>query len=272
MTHVRFTILFLILSVITGCLPKQEVLRNPHAGRGGPSSRPGAISQTGLEYIARYHPIAIEEMHLHGIPASIKLAQGILESGSGNSRLAREANNHFGIKCASDWKGPRVYHDDDEKNDCFRSYASPEESFRDHSRFLLRRRYEKLFTLDRHDYRGWARGLKEAGYATNPRYAELLIDLIERYELYQYDQPDNRVARAQREAVVNREIRENTAAIGTATEPTKKAVAMRIHEVASGETVEQIAARYGLTVAQLREINGLTGRDLHPGQLLVVSQ
>src|SRR5690606_9813453 len=96
--------------------------------------------------------------------------------------------NHFGIKCTGDWPGGRTYQDDDAENDCFRVYEHAEQSFRDHSQFLLRRRYEKLFTLDRTDYRAWATGLKEAGYATNPRYAELLIDLIERYELYQYDQ------------------------------------------------------------------------------------
>src|SRR5690606_36388255 len=109
------------------------------------------------------------------------------ESGNGNRYLARSANNHFGIKCGGVWTGKSVKKDDDNRNDCFRVYQKAEESFRDHSQFLLRKRYEKLFTLAKDDYKGWARGLKEAGYATNPRYPQLLIDLIERYNLQQYD-------------------------------------------------------------------------------------
>ncbi|MCH8547099.1 MAG: glucosaminidase domain-containing protein [Cryomorphaceae bacterium] len=147
-----------------------------------------AQSQHRLEYIETYKDIAIQEMNLYGIPASIKLAQGILESGDGKSRLATKANNHFGIKCHTDWKGKKIYHDDDEKGECFRVYKQPEESYRDHSLFLVERpRYKDLFTLDRSDYKGWAKGLKEAGYATNPKYASLLIKLIEDYQLYIYD-------------------------------------------------------------------------------------
>ena len=138
-------------------------------------------------YIERYKNIAITEMNGSGIPASITLAQGILESGSGNSKLAKEANNHFGIKCATEWKGETILQDDDNKDDCFRVYKSPEESFRDHTEFLKRKRYASLFELDKNDYRGWANGLKTAGYATNPRYAELLISLVERYDLSRFD-------------------------------------------------------------------------------------
>ncbi len=140
------------------------------------------------EYIDRYKEIAVFEMMESGIPASITLAQGILESSSGNSRLAREGNNHFGIKCHDDWHGPHLYMDDDAKNECFRKYESPEASFRDHTLFLsTRERYAFLFKLDPGDYKAWARGLKKAGYATNPRYADILIDLIDRYELYRFD-------------------------------------------------------------------------------------
>lgn len=141
-----------------------------------------------LNYIEQYHKVAIREMHEHGIPASITLAQGILESGSGTSYLATEGNNHFGIKCHLDWKGGKVYRDDDKKNECFRSYKDADESFRDHSLFLRNRsRYASLFDEDPTDYKAWAKGLKKAGYATDRRYAHRLIDLIERYELHKYD-------------------------------------------------------------------------------------
>ena len=143
---------------------------------------------TRKEYIERYAPLAVEQQTLYGIPASITLAQGLLESGNGNSRLAREANNHFGIKCGSGWEGPSVRHDDDALQECFRAYSSPEESYIDHSLILLERKwYRPLFDLDPKDYKAWAHGLKKAGYATNPLYAELLIKIIEDYELYRYD-------------------------------------------------------------------------------------
>ena len=141
------------------------------------------------EYIQTYKDIAIREMKTHKIPASITLAQGLLESGAGNSALAREAKNHFGIKCHKGWEGDTYYMDDDEKNECFRKYRNPEESFKDHSEFLCgRTRYAALFDLDITDYEGWAKGLKAAGYATNPKYAQLLIDRINLYDLTQYDQ------------------------------------------------------------------------------------
>ena len=139
------------------------------------------------DYIAMWKQVAIQEMQTHKIPASITLAQGILESSYGNSLLAREANNHFGIKC-HDWKGPTIYKDDDNINDCFRKYENATESFKDHSNFLTTRsRYADLFTLEITDYKGWAKGLKNAGYATNPKYAELLINLIEEFNLNKYD-------------------------------------------------------------------------------------
>lgn len=140
------------------------------------------------EYIQTYKDIAMQEMREHKIPASITLAQGLLESGAGNSALAREAKNHFGIKCHKGWTGKTYYMDDDEKDECFRKYKNAEESFRDHSEFLCgRTRYAALFDLEITDYKGWARGLKAAGYATNPKYAQLLIDRIELYDLTKYD-------------------------------------------------------------------------------------
>ena len=139
------------------------------------------------QYINQYKDIAIEEMHRWKIPASITLAQGLFESGAGGSELARRGNNHFGIKC-NGWTGRKVYHDDDERNECFRAYDSPYESFEDHSRFLASsQRYRSLFSLKLTDYKGWAKGLKAAGYATNPQYAQKLIEIIQLYKLYQYD-------------------------------------------------------------------------------------
>ena len=146
------------------------------------------------DYINRFRDDAINDMMHTGVPASITLAQGILESSSGNSMLAREANNHFGIKCHSDWRGERVYKDDDAKNECFRKYPTALASFKDHSRFLRERsRYAFLFDYRITDYKAWAKGLKKAGYATNPRYADHLIRIIEQHELYQYDKGGRKV-------------------------------------------------------------------------------
>lgn len=139
-------------------------------------------------YVDNYKSIAVRQMKKHRIPASITLAQGLLESGAGNSYLALEANNHFGIKCHTDWRGEKVYRADDGPNDCFRKYNKPEESYNDHAMFITGRpRYNTLFSLEITDYRGWARGLQQAGYATDKAYANKLIKIIEDYELYQYD-------------------------------------------------------------------------------------
>lgn len=134
-------------------------------------------------YIEQYRHIAIEQQRLHGIPASITMAQAILESAAGKSELATKANNHFGIKCTSDWPGKSYHYDDNKANECFRHYATVADSYEDHSLFLLRKRYESLFALSVGDYKGWAQGLKDCGYATDPKYPEKLIRIIELYEL-----------------------------------------------------------------------------------------
>ena len=145
-------------------------------------------NQLYLDYIEKYHQEAIEQMQRYHIPASITLAQGLLESGAGRSTLTRKSNNHFGIKCGSDWRGHKTYHDDDAKGECFRVYKNARESFEDHSRFLSgKNRYASLFTLKVTDYKGWAHGLKKAGYATNPAYATKLIQIIELYDLDRFD-------------------------------------------------------------------------------------
>ena len=163
-------ILFLI--VVFTCLAAQAQTRNKQYE----------------SYIKQYRKLAVEEMKKYRIPASITLAQGLLESGAGQSVLARKSNNHFGIKCGGDWTGKTVSHDDDARGECFRAYKHPKQSYEDHSKFLAGRpRYASLFRLKITDYKGWAKGLKKAGYATNPRYAEQLIDIIELYDLDKYD-------------------------------------------------------------------------------------
>ena len=143
--------------------------------------------QANIDYIEKYHNEAIAQQKKYNIPASITLAQGILESGAGKGRLAVKANNHFGIKC-SDWSGAKIYHNDDRRNECFRKYKSPLESYEDHSKFLVSRdRYSSLFDLKVTDYKGWAEGLRKAGYATDPKYPQKLIKLIETNDLHKYD-------------------------------------------------------------------------------------
>ena len=144
-------------------------------------------NSTFQEYINQYKAIAIEQMEKHGIPASITLAQGLLESGAGKSELAQKSNNHFGIKCGSNWFGPTHTHFDDGRNECFRAYDNPRASYEDHSQFLKKERYARLFRLSILDYKGWARGLKACGYATSPTYADRLIQIIELYELNKLD-------------------------------------------------------------------------------------
>ena len=140
------------------------------------------------QYIDQWSSVAVDQMNRYRIPASITLAQALLESGAGKSTLATKGNNHFGIKCHNDWTGATIYRDDDAEGECFRRYRNANESFEDHSRFLVSgRRYQSLFTLNITDYKGWARGLKAAGYATNPKYADRLIEIIEVYQLHEYD-------------------------------------------------------------------------------------
>lgn len=173
-------LLLIIISLLTSC----------RAGRDASS-----VNTSGLDaqsYINRYSSLAISEMKRTGVPASITLAQGMIESDFGRSTLAREGNNHFGIKCHDGWTGPAIRHDDDRRNDCFRKYSRPEDSFYDHSDFLTSgSRYKELFNLSQTDYKGWAYGLKRAGYATNPDYAGMLIRKIEENSLYYFDRENH---------------------------------------------------------------------------------
>ena len=226
-------------------------------------------SYTSLSYIERFKGIAIQEMNQYGIPASITLAQGLFESGSGNSDLAKIANNHFGIKCTSDWKGKSYFKDDDSANECFRVYDNPDDSYRDHSAFLKRKNYARLFELDKNDYEGWARGLKQCGYATNPKYPDLLINIIVRYHLDQYDRPEGEIAKIKREDRVLTQINNN---IGKADTDTiaKTKPDDKIYTVKQGDTLYNISKRFGITVDELKGLNNIVDDHIAIGQKLVV--
>ncbi|MDB4901085.1 MAG: LysM peptidoglycan-binding protein [Mucilaginibacter sp.] len=226
---------------------------------------------TSLQYIDRFKAIAIQEMNLYGIPASITLAQGLFESGSGNGELARVANNHFGIKCTSDWKGKSYYKDDDNVNDCFRVYDNPEDSFRDHSMFLKRKNYTRLFELDKNDYKGWAYGLKQAGYATNPNYPTLLIGIIQKYKLDQYDSPEGEIQKIKRIDRVFTEIDKN-ADSAQKDSVNQDATNSKIYIVKQGDTLYNISKRFGLTVDDLKTLNSLADNYIKIGQKLFVAK
>lgn len=204
-------------------------------------------------YIYKYSPIACAEMKNFGIPASITLAQGILESGMGYGKLAKEGNNHFGIKCHKDWKGKRIYHDDDKKGECFRVYIDPVSSYRDHSLFLKRRpRYDFLFEIKSSNYKAWAKGLKKAGYATDPKYPEKLISLIERFELYRFDQKKSKQLE---EKSLNGYIENRI-----------------IHNVKKGDTLYSISKEYGVSLELLVQINNIQNQTIYLGQKLKIPQ
>lgn len=199
-------------------------------------------------YINAFASIAMEEMRQYGIPASVTMAQAVLESGAGRGELTQKANNHFGIKC-HDWKGAVVYHDDDEKGECFRKYKDPKFSFRDHSLFLTgRSRYNDLFKLQKNDYEGWAKGLRKAGYATDRRYPDKLIALIERYQLNKFDDE----------------------VLGNERKSTNSTARVDQYKVQKGETLYAIARKHNLTVETLKKYNGLTDDTIYEGQVLYV--
>ena len=199
-------------------------------------------------YIEDYTGIAKDEMKEYGIPASITLAQGILESGAGRGELSKKANNHFGIKCHKGWTGERVYHDDDRDQECFRKYKDPETSFRDHSLFLTgRSRYSGLFNLKEDDYEAWAKGLRKAGYATDPKYPQKLIGIIERYNLSEFD----------REVLGKKSKKKK-----------KKRTDIATYSVKKGDTLYSISRKYNIDVDKLKEFNGLRSNEISIGQEL----
>ncbi len=235
---------------------------------------------TRTQYIDKYSKIAVREMNRVGIPASITLAQGILESGDGNSTLARRANNHFGIKCHKDWKGESMYRDDDLPNECFRSYKDADQSFVDHSEFLCtHKRYAFLFDYGTTDYKSWAKGLKQAGYATSPTYAERLIEIIEQNNLMRFDKsvepestPEERTEIAEQ---TNNFIEVDVFDMEVSPFGNIKTNnGVDYVEVLPGDNIENIAARYELEPWQLRMFNDIESKSvkLKVGQRLYISR
>ena len=265
----RIIVIFIFGSLVLSCgssrkkntkkYPPREAVVMPSKGNTKTAELPKVSEKTKSptitstsHYIEVYKNIAMKEMQDYGIPASITLAQGILESGSGKGRLAVQANNHFGIKCHG-WKGGKIYHDDDKNQECFRKYRSAETSFKDHSEFLTgRSRYANLFKLRKSDYKGWAKGLRKAGYATDKRYPQKLISLIETYNLDDYDRM---VLKDKYVPVV--------------TQPqSKNSVNLKTHTVIEGDTLYSISRRYGLSVETIQSLNNLRDNTINVGQVL----
>lgn len=298
----RLLALALALVFFSACKTKKYSRNNKQIEKAANKANPDIKSYTTLNYIDSFKGVAIEEMNKYGIPASITLAQGIIESGSGNSSLAKYANNHFGIKCTSEWKGKAYYKDDDQANDCFRVYKDARESYKDHSEFLKRKRYSFLFELDKNDYKNWALGLKQAGYATNPKYPDLLINVIDKYQLYQYDQPESEKDKLKREDKVFTEINANipnekkkftpvdtppskqviktpdtlristpvvsdTSATGADIAPIFKPAS---YTVKQGDTLYGLSKRFNISVDELKSLNNLTDTGIKIGQKLIL--
>ena len=210
------------------------------------SSKNKSTSDKAKEYILKFSPIAKEEMKRFKIPASITLAQGMLESGLGYGTLAKKGNNHFGIKCHKGWKGKKIYHDDDKKGECFRVYKNANKSYRDHSIFLSQRgRYSFLFDYKITDYKAWAKGLKKAGYATDPKYPKKLINLIERYRLDRFDK---------------RRFKKNE----------KNKFKITYYKVKKGDTLYSISKKYNISIEDLVKKNDIQDNTIFLGQELKV--
>lgn len=236
---------------------------------------------TTKEYISKWKVTAVAQMGIHKIPASITLAQGILESGNGNSKLAREANNHFGIKCHSTWKGDTFIQDDDEKDECFRAYDNAKQSFEDHSLFLKKKRYAPLFEFKMKDYKKWAKGLKEAGYATNPKYPSLLISLVERYELWRFDSMSEKDFPDEIETVTPPQITSPTNSVEESSvieyemdshvlKTSKNNVKFIVAK--SGDTFYKLSLELELTLSQLYKYNESKNKDvLRVGDIVYVT-
>jgi flagellum-specific peptidoglycan hydrolase FlgJ len=214
------------------------------------------LSTYTLTYIRKYASIAVKEMHEYKIPASITLAQGILESGNGRSVLALKSNNHFGIKCHTQWTGERVYHDDDEKGECFRKYQYPETSYNDHSLFLTqRKRYAFLFDYSIKDYKKWAYGLRKAGYATDKKYPVKLLKIISNYKLYEFDKVKKKDFKYEKP---NRKYEDS------------KSIERKYYQVKKGDTLYSISRKFGVSVDVLKKRNNLKDNTISIGQKLLL--
>jgi flagellum-specific peptidoglycan hydrolase FlgJ len=222
------------------------------------TTRVKVTTQMVLAYIEKYKEVAKDNMMRTKIPASVTLGQAILESGAGTGPLSVQANNHFGIKCHKEWTGPSISYTDDEENECFRKYQDPSESFRDHSYFLTSRpRYEPLFQLGEDDYTAWAKGLKNAGYATDPKYPDKLIGIIEKYQLNKFDAE-----------VLGKQFVSTTTAI------TKKEIVynddVSKYTVIKGDTLYSISKKFNISIEELKKKNNLADNALSLGQNIIV--
>lgn len=221
------------------------------------TTRVKVTTQMVLAYIEKYKEVAKDNMSRTGIPASVTLGQAILESGAGTGPLSVQANNHFGIKCHKEWTGPSISYTDDEENECFRKYQDPSESFRDHSFFLTSRpRYEPLFQLEKDDYKEWARGLKAAGYATDPKYPDKLIGLIEKYQLNKYD------AEVLGKTYVP--------VVSAAKKDIVYADDTQLYTVVKGDTLYSISKKFNIAIEELKKKNNLANSTLSLGQRIIV--
>ncbi|MCH4828373.1 MULTISPECIES: glucosaminidase domain-containing protein [Flavobacterium] len=236
-------------------------------------------------YVLQFKDVAMNNMKEHKVPASIILAQGILESGAGTGTLCRTANNHFGIKCHKEWTGESVRYDDDAAQECFRKYENPSHSYRDHSLFLTSRSwYAPLFKLDPYDYKGWAYGLKKSGYATDPKYPEKLISIIERYKLHEYDSkvlgfvfiPLTKTEETVKETKnampkeVTPQVKDTVKILTKSNSKTEIPNTGTTHIVAQGETLYAISKKYNTTVEQIRQKNSLVDNAIAIGQILII--
>jgi len=275
---ILFSILFLL--VLSNCGAKKRVVKKKRGGieitEPKPKKLPDVnelkitrnlakknprLNKETLAYIRKYAPIAVHEMHQYKIPASITLAQGILESGKGKSQLALKSNNHFGIKCHTKWTGERVYHDDDEKGECFRKYKFVATSYNDHSLFLSQRgRYAFLFDYNIKNYKKWAYGLRKAGYATDRKYPSKLLKIIEDYHLYEFDNI--------KKSTYSKKFKEaNQRKSGKRLKAKRK-----YYEVEKGDTLYAISRKFSISVADLKALNNLTDNILSLGQKLIVEE
>ncbi|WP_316634419.1 glucosaminidase domain-containing protein [uncultured Flavobacterium sp.] len=219
-------------------------------------------------YVLQFKDIAMGNMQKYGIPASIILAQGILESGAGKGDLALDANNHFGIKCHNDWLGESVRHDDDAEQECFRKYAEASESYKDHALFLVgKKRYASLFTYEKDDYKAWAKGLRACGYATDPNYPDKLISYIERYNLHQYDcQVTGRNYKPFEKSVAVK----SASTSNTTSNSNSSLNDPNLYEVQKGDTLYSISKKFNVMVEDLKQKNNLSDNALSIGQKLKV--
>ncbi len=232
--------------------------------------------QVTLDYINQFAPLAIIEMKKYNIPASITLAQGVLESRSGQSDLSLQSNNHFGVKCHENWKGDYVIHDDEQKGECFRKYEHPLGSYQDHSLFLTSRdRYSFLFKLDKDDYKAWANGLKKAGYATDVSYPSKLIKIIEDYQLYRYDEEvlhlNKTHLNSTEDAIDDKNIITADSIIKTTTAfNNNNSLTIKTHKVVKGDTLYSLSKKYHVAIADLKQWNNLNSNEISICQVVII--